>query len=302
MKKIRFKVIRCKKNLGYGKARRTAIKNTRNELVAIMDADDIALPERFEKELITHLKGNVSVVGGQITEFINDPINIIGMRMVPEKNKEIYQYLRKRCPFNQVTVMFKKSDVLAAGGYKDWYCNEDYYLWIRMAQKNMSFQNIPDILVNVRVGNDMYERRGGWKYFNSERKLQIYMLKNHIISIPRCCYNILIRFFAEIVATNSLRCKLYKFTRKKYNLTSINSLKDPKANSTSQNSSISLVYPPFSVAMSVYERDNAEWFDAALNSIITQTIPPDEIVLVIDGPISQPIEKIVDKYKRILKD
>lgn len=296
MKKIKFKVIQFNENLGHGHARHASIINAEHELVAIMDADDIAQPIRFEKELAVHLKKHVSVVGGQITEFINDPANIIGMRIVPENNSEIYQYLKKRCPFNQMTVMFRKSDILTAGGYKDWYCNEDYYLWIRMAQKKMTFQNIPDILVNVRVGNNMYKRRGGWKYFCSEKNLQIYMLKHHIISIQRCLYNILIRFIIEIIFTNSLRRKIYKFIRKKYYSTSINSFKETKI--THKNS---LTYPPFSVAMSVYGGDNAEWFDIALNSIVTQTVPPDEIVLVIDGPIQKSIKDVIDKYAHILK-
>ena len=75
---------------------------------------------------------------------------------------------------NQVTVMFRKKDVNEAGGYLDWYCEEDYYLWIRMCLKKMKFSNIPEVLVNVRIGKEMYQRRGGLRYFKSENELQKY--------------------------------------------------------------------------------------------------------------------------------
>ena len=57
-----------------------------------------------------------------------------------------------------------------------------------------------------------------------------------------------------------------------------------------------IIYPPFSVAMSVYAKDNEKWFDTALNSIIEQTLKPNEIVLVIDGAIPQTIQDVIDKY------
>ena len=58
-------------------------------------------------------------------------------------------------------------------------------------------------------------------------------------------------------------------------------------------------YPPFSVAMAVYGKDNAQWFNAALDSIINQTVKPDEIVLVVDGPVPQSIQDVIEKYSSI---
>jgi UDP-glucose 4-epimerase len=39
----------------------------------------------------------------------------------------------------------------------------------------------------------------------------------------------------------------------------------------------------FSVLMSIYYKENPEWFRTALNSIVNQTLMPDEIVLVADN-------------------
>ena len=118
--------------------------------------------------------------------------------------------MKKRCPFSQMSVMLKKSDVQAVGGYIDWYCEEDYYLWVRMAQAGMKFANIEDLLVNVRVGLDMYNRRGGLRYFKSEAKLQKYMLKNKIIGLPTYLVNVTKRLIVQVLLPNRVRGWVYR--------------------------------------------------------------------------------------------
>jgi glycosyltransferase involved in cell wall biosynthesis len=58
--------------------------------------------------------------------------------------------------------------------------------------------------------------------------------------------------------------------------------------------------PEFSVLMSVYQGDKSDYFKTAIDSIINQTIKPDEIVLVKDGPVSTEIENIINDYKKQL--
>lgn len=56
-------------------------------------------------------------------------------------------------------------------------------------------------------------------------------------------------------------------------------------------------HQPFSIAISVYKSDNPKFFDRALESItVLQTIVPDEIVLVVDGPVPNEINQVIDKY------
>ena len=54
---------------------------------------------------------------------------------------------------------------------------------------------------------------------------------------------------------------------------------------------------PFSVAMCVYGGDKPEWFDEALTSVTEQTVKPDEIVLVVDGPVPESIRNVIEKHK-----
>lgn len=210
-----LKIIPLEQNMGHAIARQTGLDAACNNLVAVMDADDIAVPTRFEKQLKAfESHSDVSVVGGIINEFIESPSNIVGTRICPENDEEIKDYLKARCPMNLVTVMLKKDDILAVGGYQDWYCEEDYYLWIRLTLNNYKFYNIQENLVDVRVGKEMYQRRGGYKYFKSEKQLQRYMLKHKLISLPRYVYNVLIRFAVQVAMPNSLRGWVFrKFAR-----------------------------------------------------------------------------------------
>lgn len=208
---IPSKVIRLEKNQGHAVARQTGIKNASYDFIAIMDSDDVSVPTRFEQQIECFSKDkSLSVVGGQIQEFVDVERNIVGVRDVPLEHKDIERYLHLRCPMNQMTVMMKKKDVLAVGGYLHWYNNEDYYLWIRMLKAGFRFRNLPYNLVHVRVGREMYSRRGGLKYFKSEAALQKYMWDEGIIRFPRFCFNVAVRWVVQVMLPNRIRGFLFQ--------------------------------------------------------------------------------------------
>lgn len=212
-----MRVIRLDKNGGLGNALRIGVEQARYDVVARMDSDDICIPSRFERQ-IKYMDEHMDcdIVGGQITEFIGEPTNVIGKRVVSESNAEIYNKMRRRCEFNHMTVMFRKQAVLDAGNYQDWFWNEDYYLWVRMMLNNCTFANLPDVLVNVRSGESQYARRGGIKYFQSESGIQRIMLDNHLITGYRYLVNISKRFVVQILLPNSLRGWVFRtFARRK---------------------------------------------------------------------------------------
>lgn len=212
---IKFHVVYLEKNLGHGEARRICFEHCNCDLIALMDADDLSVPDRFEMQLAVFEKNpNLSIVGGNIHEFIGTPDNCVGKRIVPETDAEIKAYMKKRCPMNQVTVMFRKADIAEVGGYIDWFCEEDYYLWLRLALAGKQFANVQENLVNVRVGEEMYQRRGGWKYFKSEAILQGFMLQKGIIGIPRYILNVAQRLVLQVLMPNKLRGFIFqKFAR-----------------------------------------------------------------------------------------
>ena len=209
-------IIRLDKNRGLGNALRLGVENAKNDIIARMDSDDICLPDRFEKQLAyMEAHPDCDIVGGQITEFIDSPDNIVGRREVPLTNEEIYEFMKSRCALNHVTVMFRKEAVMKAGNYQDWFWNEDYYLWVRMMMTGCKFANIPDVVVNVRSGADQYARRGGKKYFDSEIGIKKLMLEKGMINRREYVVNYVQRFIIQLLLPNSVRGWVFRtFARK----------------------------------------------------------------------------------------
>ncbi len=205
-KKKCIKVIRLCENVGHGKARNIGLENCIYEYVAIVDADDINTPDRFEKEIECFMKdASLAIVGSGVKHFIGDINNVVFVENNPLEDEDIRVFLKKRCPFAQATVMFKREAVIAAGGYMDWYYAEDYYLWIRMYLNGATFRNISRALVYVRGSDEQNRRRGGWRYFCSLTRLFNFMLKNNIIGIPLFLYNTSTRFVLQVLMPNKLR-------------------------------------------------------------------------------------------------
>ena len=92
---------------------------------------------------------------------------------------------------------------------KNFHVLEDYFLWVRLIHNNVNAHNIPESLVYVRIGEEMFKRRGGRKYLLSEVKLQLIMYKMKFINFYELSSNVLIRLIVRL-SPNSLRAKLYK--------------------------------------------------------------------------------------------
>lgn len=58
-------------------------------------------------------------------------------------------------------------------------------------------------------------------------------------------------------------------------------------------------YPKFSVLMSLYIKEKTEYFDECMKSMLNQTVLPNEIVIVFDGPISKELNDCVNHYMRL---
>ncbi|MGT2755620.1 glycosyltransferase [Streptococcus ovuberis] len=211
-----FKIVRLPKNVGLGLALKTGLEVCSYSIIARMDSDDVALPTRFEKQLGFLISNpTIDIVGSDISEFIGEETNIVSYRRVPTDDQSIKKEMKYRCALNHMTVMLRKEAVLKAGSYQELFWNEDYYLWIRMLLNGAVFANIAEPLVNVRIGKEMFARRGGYPYFKSEHFLQRLMLKSGMINIGDYIMNTAKRFIVQLVLPNSLRAYVFKkFARK----------------------------------------------------------------------------------------
>ena len=171
------------------------------DLVAIMDADDISKNIRFQRQ-INFFKNNpeTDVVGGVYEEFKNVPGDMRILRKVPLQHHEIVLASKKYQPVNNVTAMFRTKAAISVGGYSGGRgTQEDYILWVKMMLAGYKFANMDEVLVDVRVGNDMMERRGGVDYLYNEIKTQILFFKLGHIKIFRLAVNILIRIIVRLM-------------------------------------------------------------------------------------------------------
>jgi cellulose synthase/poly-beta-1,6-N-acetylglucosamine synthase-like glycosyltransferase len=54
---------------------------------------------------------------------------------------------------------------------------------------------------------------------------------------------------------------------------------------------------PFSVLLSLYAQEQPSWLSACLNSLCTQNIQPEEIIMVLDGPIGTELHHVLNRYQ-----
>lgn len=210
------KIISLLTNHGLGFALNEGLKHCKYELVARMDTDDIAKPNRFERQ-VNFMEDNpdIAVVGAWVEEFQKTPENIISVRSLPETPKELILYAKKRNPLNHPVVMFRKSEVMKAGGYLHFPLFEDYYLWTRMIMNGAKLYNIQECLLSFRSSPEMYKRRGGFKYAITEVKFLRLLNSIGFISDSECAINMVTRFLIRIIP-NQLRKIIYQMLLRKH--------------------------------------------------------------------------------------
>lgn len=156
--------VRLPENVGLGAALNAGLAHCQHELVARMDADDIAYPERCQLQL-QHFaaKPELSIVGGYADEFIDDPDHIRSVKTVPLDSQAIYRFGKRRNPFIHPTVMYKKSTIEALGGYSTLRRGQDIELFSRLLYQGYLGENIPQALIKFRTDENLYRRRKSWK-------------------------------------------------------------------------------------------------------------------------------------------
>jgi glycosyltransferase involved in cell wall biosynthesis len=128
------------------------LHHARGEFVARMDADDLALPDRLAQQL-RYLRAHpeVSVLGGAY-EHMDAQGRLTGrrprLRLSPDR-------IHARMPYESClahpTVMMRRADVLAVGGYAWGAYAEDWELWLRMRRAGMRFANLAEVVLRYRI-------------------------------------------------------------------------------------------------------------------------------------------------------
>lgn len=211
---VPLKICRLDQNVGLGRALAIGLNCCSYELIARMDSDDISCSNRFEKQIRRMIEDpDLDVIGTNITEFHNHPDIACSHRRLPSQFSDINKFAKKRNPLNHMTVLFKKSAVIDAGNYQPFFGYEDYLLWIRMLRNGSKIANIPEELVFARVGNNMFARRHGLRFFKQELRLQKELLQMNFLNHWEYSRNVLLRAFPRLFPIWGLKL-VYKILHK----------------------------------------------------------------------------------------
>lgn len=164
----RIKYFKLEQNSGPGRARNEGVKKATGEYVALVDSDDISLPERFKLQAeFLDKNPEISILGTsfQFSNRKNPALTIYG-------EKEIKNFLLFNSPLCNPTVMFRREDLVSKNLFFNEKINfaEDYNLWIDAAFANLKLANLKEVLL-------IYTRRSG-QLSKEKEEIQVSILKD----------------------------------------------------------------------------------------------------------------------------
>ena len=127
------------------------VRESTSELCARMDADDLAHPERFARQ-VAFLAGHPECdgVGGQM-ELVNERSEKIGLAAAaPLGHAAVLLTMFWRNAMPHPAMVFRRTAALAAGNYSAHKPVEDYDLWLRMCLRGR-LANLPEMVLQYRV-------------------------------------------------------------------------------------------------------------------------------------------------------
>jgi len=154
--------------------------------VARMDADDICLINRFQKQVdFLNIYTEVSIVGSDCIEIDDSGVEL-GYKKMEATDSIMKKNIIKKCPFNHPTVMIRCEVFDSGCRYDPTLKNtQDYYLWVDLISKGFVFSNINEALLKFRITASFYKKRGRKKALNdfkgrlyAMRKLNVFTAKN----------------------------------------------------------------------------------------------------------------------------
>jgi len=204
-------VVRLQHNRGLAVALNVGLEHCRADIVARMDADDVSVSERFEKQFAFMLKHpRVAVLGSWIVE-VDATTGETTPRYVPESHRDIERFAKWRNPISHPSVIFRKQPVVQVGGYPNFRKWQDYALWSVLLQKGFKFANLGVGLVRMNGGRSLVLRRG-LHYFLDESRVIFFQWHSGFLSTPQFLVNLIGRFVIRAVPV-SVRALLYKRMR-----------------------------------------------------------------------------------------
>lgn len=180
-------------NVGLGAALNAGLEACEYELVARMDTDDVSLPVRFEKQ-VAFMQAHPEIIASSavLEEWNEDLTKKTGTRCLPQLPSQLATFATKRSPLSHPLAIYRKSAVMAVGGYPPLRNAQDYALWSLLLTNGGKLANLPDTLLRMRTGSDLFARRG-WHFFKQEVALFKFQHQIGFISLPKLYWNTFMR-------------------------------------------------------------------------------------------------------------
>lgn len=212
----RIKLIYNNTNIGLTRSLNLGFKLAQGEYIARMDADDIALRERFETQL-QYLETHPDVgVVGTAYEWIDDNGQVIGKPKVLTEPKNLRHVLIKRNPIMHGSVLMRADMFKRAGTYNEFYTKaQDYALWFKFIEFTQ-IANLRDVLMQKRMSRKMIS-------FSNERSQMRFGAHARLQAIQSGLYPwwtliyVLKPFFASLLPARFVRfIRVHIFNQKIY--------------------------------------------------------------------------------------
>lgn len=167
-----IRIVKNNQKKGAAAAFNIGLQYCKYEYIVKMDSDDISVPERcMQLMTLFAVKPELDIIGSYVQEFMevrdddrDEPVKkLLDIKEVPILHDDIIKYSKKRNPFNRQSVAFKKSMAQKVRGYSEIELCEDYEFAAKMLREGAKAQNIPQVLVLYRLGDNYIPVRKSWK-------------------------------------------------------------------------------------------------------------------------------------------
>jgi len=147
---LNVKLIDLKDNIGRVPALNVAMKEAEGDYVAILDADDIAHPRRFETQVaLLDSRPHVMMVSSYV-RTIDETGQVTGHYTVPLDTRTLHDAMAYMNPFWHSACTFRRGDAIAVGGHDRRYPTaNDLALWIALSRRG-ELAVIPEELADIR--------------------------------------------------------------------------------------------------------------------------------------------------------
>lgn len=202
--------VKLEKNIGLSAALNKGLQQCKHDLVARMDTDDIALPDRFKIQVdFMSAHAEIDASSGFIEEF-NGEGTTVAVRELPLDSDAICEFSKQRSPLSHPAVILRKKAVEAVGGYPNLY-PEDYLLWVKMIMNGSKLANVPNTLLKMRTDESFITRRG-YDFLKGEIKIYQFMKEEGFISPVEYTRVVILRTFLRL-SPSFIKTWLYRFAR-----------------------------------------------------------------------------------------